>query len=48
MQPRIGMANPTTNSLAHDHAGARWLVPFLVAMAALLLFTIAMLGYPYL
>jgi hypothetical protein len=44
----IVMATHTVNPLAHDHSGIRWLAPALVAMAALVLFAIAMLGYPYL
>jgi hypothetical protein len=42
------MATLTQNSLAHDHAGARWAVPFATAMAAMVLFIFAMLAYSYL
>lgn len=48
MHLHIAMATHTTNPLEHDHSGVRWLAPALVAMAALVLFAIAMLGYPYL
>lgn len=42
------MAIRTGNLLADDHAGARWLVPTLAVLAAVVLFAILMLGYPYL
>ena len=42
------MATLTQNSLAHDHTGALWAVPFAAAMAAMVLFIFAMLAYSYL
>jgi hypothetical protein len=46
--PTTVMATLTQNSLANDHAGARWMVPFATAMAAMVLFIFAMLAYSYL
>ncbi len=42
------MATLIKESLDHDHAGARWIVPFLAVMVAMVLFAFAMLGYAYL
>lgn len=46
MQPVVGMAN-TTYEL-HDHAGARWLAPFLAVIFATVLGLLLMLVYPHL
>ena len=35
-------------TLYQEHAGARWLVPFLVVLIALVLLAFAMLMYPHL
>ena len=32
----------------HDHAGARWLLPFLAVFAATIVMAVAMLIYPHL
>ena len=39
--------NQMQSSFEHDHAGVRWMVPFLVVMAAMIAFIFAMLGYSY-
>ena len=39
-------ANPYDYNL-HDHAGARWLAPFLAVFALVVLTAIAMLLYPH-
>lgn len=31
----------------HDHAGARWLIPMMALLAAVILGIVAMLVYPY-
>jgi len=37
----------THHALLHDHAGARWLTPFAIAMFAVLVMIFFMLVYPH-
>lgn len=47
MQALVGMAT-TFHDLWHDHAGIRWLAPFLFAVALVIGTLFVMLVYPHL
>lgn len=39
--------NPFRDYLIHDHAGARWLLPFIAVFVLTVLTALAMLVYPH-